>query len=170
MSVFRKYELQFFTATILEWKKLLKPEKYKNIIINSLRFLVKELRVTIHGFVIMDNHIHIIWCIHHPFTREQVQRDFLKFTAQAIKFDLITSHPQVLPHFSVEAKDRKFQFWERNPLSMDLWNEAIVIQKLTYVHENPVKAGIVANPSNYKYSSAMFYETGIDTFGFLTAY
>ena len=170
MAAFRRYELQFFTATILQWKKLLKPEKYKDIIINSFLFLVNESRVAIHGFVIMDNHIHIIWHIHHPFTREQVQRDFLKFTAQAIKFDLLRNHPHILAYFLVDAKDRKFQFWERNPLSVDLRNEAVVLQKLTYIHENPVKAGIAANPSDYKYSSALFYETGIDPFGFLTAY
>jgi hypothetical protein len=36
---------QFFTATNLEWKKLLKPDKYKDIIIESLRFLVNEKRI-----------------------------------------------------------------------------------------------------------------------------
>lgn len=108
--------------------------------------------------------------MHDPFTREQVQRDFLKFTAQAIKFDLIKNHPEVLSQFSVKAKDRQFQFWERNALSVDIWNEAVVVQKLTYIHDNPVKAGLVASPSEYKYSSAAFYETGIDPFGFLTSY
>ena len=51
----------FFTATNLEWKKLLAEDKYKDIIIESMRFLVKNKRVIIYGFVIMDNHIHIIW-------------------------------------------------------------------------------------------------------------
>jgi putative transposase len=52
---------QFFTATILEWKKLLKPEKYKDIILRSLQFPVENKRVKVNGFVIMDNHIHLIW-------------------------------------------------------------------------------------------------------------
>ena len=43
---------QFFTATNLEWKKLLKPDKYKDIVIDSLRFLVKEKRIILYGFVI----------------------------------------------------------------------------------------------------------------------
>ncbi len=51
---------QFFTATIQEWKHLLKEEKYKNIVVDALRFLVKEDKVTINGFVIMSNHLHII--------------------------------------------------------------------------------------------------------------
>jgi hypothetical protein len=41
------YHPQFFTATILEWKHLLKPDKYKELIIESLRFLVREKRVEV---------------------------------------------------------------------------------------------------------------------------
>ena len=51
---------QFFTATILEWKKLLQPDKYKNIIIARMQFLVQDKRVIIYGFVIMANHIYLI--------------------------------------------------------------------------------------------------------------
>ena len=79
---------QFFTATILEWKKLLAPDKYKDIIIDSLTFLVKNNRVFIYGFVIMPNHIHLIWQMKENINPSHVQRDFLKFTAQQIKFDL----------------------------------------------------------------------------------
>ena len=49
-----QYHAQFFTATVLEWKPLLKEDKYKDIIIESLRFLVKEKRVTVYAFVIID--------------------------------------------------------------------------------------------------------------------
>ena len=52
---------QFFTATILEWKRLLQPDKYKAIIVESLRFLVTTNRVIVYGFVIMSNHLHLVW-------------------------------------------------------------------------------------------------------------
>ena len=48
---------QFFTATILDWEKLLAPDKYKDIIIDSLRFLVHANRIKLNAFVVMDNHI-----------------------------------------------------------------------------------------------------------------
>ena len=54
---------QFFTATILEWKHLLEDDYMKDIIIESLSFLGKDGRVIIYGFVIMPNHIHLIWQI-----------------------------------------------------------------------------------------------------------
>ncbi len=52
---------QFFTATILEWKPLLQEDSYKNIILNSLQFLVNKKKIRLYAFVIMNNHIHLIW-------------------------------------------------------------------------------------------------------------
>ena len=79
---------QFFTATNLNWKKLLEPDKYKDVIIRSMRFLVEDNRVIIYGFVIMSNHIHLIWQMKAGIIRDALQRDFLKFTAQWIKDNL----------------------------------------------------------------------------------
>ena len=124
----------FFTATILEWKRLLKPDKYKDIIISSLEFLVKNKRVQVNAFIIMDNHIHLIWQMMEGIKPEAVQRDFMKYTAQKIKQDLIKNHPAVLPHFKVSAKDREYQFWERNALSIELKSLEMFKQKLEYIH------------------------------------
>ena len=55
--------LSFFTATILNWQHLLKPDKYKIIIIDSLRYLSNKEKVKISAFVIMPNHIHLVWKI-----------------------------------------------------------------------------------------------------------
>ena len=159
---------QFFTATILNWKKLLEPDKYKDVIIRSMRFLVENNRVIIYGFVIMSNHIHLIWQMKAGIKRDALQRDFQKFTAQRIKDNLKINHPDVLSLFLVKAKDRKYQFWERNPLSIEIWTEKVLIQKLNYIHENPVRAGLCNYPEEYKYSSALLYKTGIDNWGFLT--
>jgi len=163
-----QYHPQYFTATILNWQHLLKPDKYKAIIIQSLQFLVKEKRIELNAFTIMSNHIHLIWQAQHGHVKENIQRDFLKYTSQTIKRDLELNHPEVLNFFEVGLKDRKYQIWQRNPLSIDLWTKEIFIQKLEYIHNNPITAGLCIYPEQYKYSSAKFYEKGEDEFGFLT--
>ena len=158
----------FFTATNLNWLPLLQPDKYKDIIINSLSFLTANKRVKVFAFVIMQNHIHLIWQTLPGHTPQAVQRDFLKFTGQQIKFDLLKSNPLFLASFRVGAKDREYQFWERNSLGIDLRTRAVFEQKLGYIHQNPVKAGLCQLPEEYHYSSAAFYQTGNNNFGFLT--
>lgn len=164
------YHPQFFTATILEWKHLLAGDEYKNIIIESLLYLKNEQSVIIYAFVIMPNHIHIIWQIQDGYKQDKIQMRFLKYTAQQMKFKLKDTGNIMLDDFLVNAKDRDYQLWERNSLSIDLWNENTFIQKLNYIHNNPVKHPwyLAATPEAYKYSSAKFYETGKDDFGFLT--
>ncbi len=97
--------IQFFTATILQWKHLLKPDKYKYIIIESLRFLTNEKRAAILGFTIMPNHIHIIWKILSPHHRANVQRDFLKFTAHQVIKNLELHYPSAFVYVLTNELD-----------------------------------------------------------------
>jgi len=165
---FPEHYPEFFTATILEWKFLLKPDKFKGIIVDSLSFLVKDGRTKIYGFVIMDNHIHIIWQPKADHTPEKIQHSFLKFTAQSILKDLRSNHPAVLAHFYVGATDRKYQIWERNPLGIEIRNNDTFNQKLDYMHHNPVRAGLCQSAEEYRYSSASFYTNNQLVWNWLT--
>ncbi len=77
----------------------------------------------------MSNHIHLIWQIQSGHEREDVQRDFLKFTSQTIIRDLKKNYPKVLERFYVEAKDRKYQLWEHNPIKYRYMDEGSVYTK-----------------------------------------
>ena len=164
----KRYELSFFTATILEWKYLLANDVYKDIIIDSLQYLVKNKRIHLYSFVIMNNHLHLLWHIIHPHKTEDVQRDFLKYTSQMIIKDLRNNYPELLQDYYVGAKDRKYQVWERNPLNIEIWGEDVLKQKIQYIHNNPVKAELCTYPEEYKYSSASFYNGAVDRFDMLT--
>ncbi|MCX6209916.1 MAG: transposase [Bacteroidetes bacterium] len=162
------YYPSFFTATILEWKHLLKPNKFKDIVTSSLEFLVKEKRVEVFGFVIMSNHLHIIWRVMNEYKLAEVQQSFMKYTAQMMIKELRNNHLKVLEHFFVGAKDRKYQIWERNPLSIELHSNDVLFQKLHYIHANPVKAGLIALAEDYHYSSASLYIKQTTIWNFLT--
>ena len=163
---------QFFTATILEWKPLLKQDKYKQVIMDSLSFLVRKERIKLFGFVVMPNHIHLIWRVHDLLKPQDVQRDFLKYTAMEIKRDLRVNHPAVLERFRVDARDRQYQIWERNPLSVNLYSREVLIQKLDYIHNNPMqhKWQLCSMPETYKFSSAQFYIDNTSEWDFLSHY
>jgi hypothetical protein len=106
------------------------------------------------------------------FKESDVQRDFLKFTAQRIKLDLTTNDPGELQNYRVSAKDREFQFWECRPHSSKMYNRKVVEQKLDYIHNNPLsgKWTLTDIPDNYHYSSVRYYLLNIDEWGFITHY
>jgi putative transposase len=161
---------QYFTATIYEWQPVLAEDRYKNIIVDSLQFLVNDKRLELNAFVIMSNHIHLIWQALPGFTPSAIQASFMKYTAQQIKGSLIKNKPDMLDTFKVNKYDRQYQIWKREPLSIELLNESMFKQKLEYIHYNPVKAGLCNVPEEYHYSSAQFYLDGTNSFGMLMHY
>jgi len=74
-----------------------------------------------------------------------------------------------LEEFLVNHKDRKYQFWQRNALSVYLWSDAGFTQKLEYIHNNPIqlKWKLSELPGHYKYSSANFYYSEDNEFDLL---
>jgi hypothetical protein len=54
-------EMYFWTSTITNWQHLLQPDAHKDIIINSLQWLVQKEMIKVYGYVIMPNHIHLLW-------------------------------------------------------------------------------------------------------------
>jgi len=50
-----------------------------------------------------------------------------------------------------------FQFWRQDNQPMEIYSPKFVFQKLSYIHNNPVEAGLVEKPEHYLYSSAKDY-------------
>ena len=114
------HSAQFFTASIYNRQPVLADNRYKDIIIESLQFLVNEKRIELNALVIMNNHIHLIWQAIAGFTLSEVQASFMKYTAQQIKRLLIKDHSDILEAFKVNKYDRDYQIWKREPLSVNL--------------------------------------------------
>ncbi|WP_207429363.1 hypothetical protein [Pedobacter sp. SYSU D00535] len=76
----------------------------------SLSFLVHEKRVWLYGYVIMPNHIHLLWRKQDDWMDKSVQQQFLKFTAQQIKFNLLHNFPKELNNYRSSQNDRQFHF------------------------------------------------------------
>ena len=131
---------QFFTATIKEWKHLLKEDKYKNIIVDSLKFLATEGNVTINGFVIMPNHLHIIWQAKANNDLPKIQNSFIKHTSK--EFKKLLEKDNGLQAYKVNAIDRKYNFWQRDSLKIELFTAAVFQQKLNYMPARPFRRAL----------------------------
>ncbi len=165
-------QVYFWNDTIKDWKHLLKPDKYKEIILATLKELVEKKKVAVYGFVIMPNHLHLLWEMLYKTGKEMPYASFNKATAHYITKDLKEKHPLVLNHFKVDESEREHRIWKRDPLGVLMDSKKKFEQKLDYIHNNPlqVKWNLAERPEDYKWSSASFYETGVDPFGFLTHY
>jgi putative transposase len=168
-SYIEKGTIVFWTATINNWIPLLQKNKYKDVIINTLEILCAKGKIDVFAFVIMPNHLHLIWRINEMNGNESPQSSLLKYTAHEFKKMLIVDDDLNLGLFSVNAKNKKFEFWQRDSLAIKILSPDMAFQKMEYIHNNPLAKNwyLADEPLNYQYSSSKFYETGNKNYPFL---
>ena len=166
------YEPYFYTETIYNYKTLLADDNLKLIIIKSLQYLTSHKFITIFGYVIMPNHIHLLWNIMNMNGKEIPSVSFSKYTAHEFEKYLKNTDLIKLASFESNKRDRKYHFWKRDPLAIHISSELIFDQRLEYIHNNPLqeKWKICKTPEDYRWSSARFYIDGYDEFSILTNY
>ena len=162
-------QLYFWTATINSWKHLLAKDNYKDVIINSWQYLSDHNKIEVFAFVIMPNHLHTIWRINELNGKESPHNSFLKYTAHKFQEMLRQNSKYQLDSYMVDASNKKYEFWQRDSLAIPLFSREVALQKLNYIHNNPVSEywQLSDEPCDYKYSSAKYYVRNEKNFLFL---
>lgn len=157
----------FLTFTVVQWIDVFTRIEYKEIITESMNYCIAKKGWEINAWVLMTNHLHLICRTKEPFRISDIIRDFKKFTSKKL-IQTIQDIPEsrkewLLDKFNFEARRTRraenFKLWkdDNHALNLDELGGDIVLQKINYIHNNPVRAGIVANPEDYIYSSAGDY-------------
>ena len=161
-SRYRIFETEFpyfLTCTIVGWLPVFSRPEAVRIVLDSWRFLSTSERITIYGYVILENHLHLIACAENL---SKEVGDFKSFTARRI-IDLLetTNARQLLDqlkwHKVHHKMDREYQLWQEGSHPQRIMNDAMMRQKLDYMHHNPVKRGYVDEATHWRYSSARDY-------------
>ncbi len=160
----------FVTATVVDWIDVFSRKVYRDCIIDSLDFCIKNKGMILYGYVIMSNHIHIIVQSSDGKLSDLI-RDFKKFTAKTI-LEKIQAEPESRREWMLErfrlateshTRNEKYQFWKYGNHPEEIYSNKFMWSKLDYIHFNPVRSGIVEKASHYVYSSASNYvnDTGL---------
>lgn len=153
----------FLTFQVINWVDIFTRKRYKDIIVESLNYCIHHKALKVHAWVIMSNHIHTI--LSHESNLSGIIRDFKTFTSKAIIKSII-EYPEsrrdwMLFQFNIRgqmnSRNTNFQFWTQTNHPIELNTNEMIDQRLNYIHENPVRAGIVLESIHYNYSSASDY-------------
>ena len=156
----------FVTSTVVDWVDVFTRPLYKNIVVDSLRYCQQNKELEIYAWVLMTNHLHMIVGTSGVMSLGEVMRDFKKFTAKAV-VRAIQENPEesrrqwLLDRFRFRAaNDRKvagYKFWQEDNHVESVVSLPFFVQKLNYIHLNPVRQEFVDRPEDYPYSSARNY-------------
>jgi putative transposase len=145
----------------------LSSKENKELIVKYLEELSNRGFIKVYSFVVMPNHVHFIWQQLQKNGKKTPQGSFLKYTAHEF-LKKLKQDGQSKP-YEVNAANKKHEIWQRDSLSIEIVSSGFAKQKIDYIHFNPVsgKWNLAKDYLDYYYSSARFYETGVDEFGFL---
>ncbi len=152
----------FLTFTVLEWLPVFTRPETVSILLEAFTFRQQEPEFRLYGYVILENHLHCI--VQAPELAKQI-RELKSYTARKI-IDYLQEKQvsQLLAKLAYYKKahktDREYQLWQEGSHPQWLQNEAMLVEKLQYIHDNPVKRGYVDNPEDWRYSSARNYLGG----------
>ena len=161
-SRYRIWEQQqphFLTCTVVAWLPVFTQPDTVQIVLDSWRLLQEQGRLALYGYVVLENHLHLIASA--P-DLSKTLKEFKSFTARRI-LDLLESRrvrvflDQLAFHKARHKTESRYQLWQEGSHPQLIQGEEMMRQKLDYLHDNPVKRGYVDDPTHWRYSSARNY-------------
>ncbi len=155
-------EVYFVTLTMAGWIDLFTRQVYRDILVRNLSYCQANEGLEIFEYVIMSNHIHLISRRIDGDLKELLGR-FKSYTSKKLLKEISDNIQEsrkewLLNQFKYFAQRneqyREYHLWDTNNYPVLLYSPSIFEQKRNYIHQNPVRAGIVTKPEYYLYSSA----------------
>jgi len=155
----------FLTITVVAWIDVFTRPVYKHLIVDSLNYCIANKGLKVYSWCLMSNHLHLVAGAPDEDMLSDILRDFKKFTSKAL-IEAIKATPEsrrdwLLNLFRYEGKNNKkiknYKVWQDGNDAKEIHMTAFLEEKIAYIHNNPVKAELVANPEEYLYSSARDY-------------
>jgi len=164
----RKYKfhnqegLYFISFAVINWIDVFVRDIYCNIITENLKYCQKEKGMEIFAWCIMPSHLHLIFRAkaNNP---SDILRDFKRHTSKELQNSILDNPTESRKEWMLWMMERagqrnsnvsKRQFWQQHNKPIELWSAKVIDQKVNYIHNNPVEAGLVSEDYHWKYSSA----------------
>ena len=160
--------LYYLTFQVVDWIDIFTRQVYRGLFVESLKYAIDNKELDVFAFVIMSNHIRLII----QSSKGQLSatvRDIKKFTSKRI-IETVQNIPEsrkdwILNLFGFHARQHSrnnvYQVWTHENHAIYLYGPKFIKEKVDYLHNNPVRAGLVEKPEDYLYSSARWY-AGLD--------
>lgn len=149
----------FLTMTVNNWLPIFTRPETVDVVFDGWRYLQSHRGFLIHGYVILENHLHLV--ARSPDIPKDVQ-SFKSYSAKRL-LEVLEAHRaerllRMLALFKRRYKtDSTYQVWEEGSHPQRIEHEVVMRQKLDYIHYNPVKRGYVDHPEHWRWSSARDY-------------
>ena len=157
--------IYFVTITVVDWVDVFTRPSYRYDIVDSLRFCQQKKGLELYAWVLMSNHLHLLASAADGFHLSNILRDFKRHTSTTITRRILTEPESrrrwMMNQFEFsgryDPKIDSYRFWQEGNEAKETFSPVFMMQKLQYIHDNPVRAELVDYPEQYRFSSARNY-------------
>jgi putative transposase len=140
---------------------LLSRDRSREWAIDALASARHRCDLALWAYVIMPEHVHVIVYPRQPVYHVRLIRTALKVPVQRKALAFLRRHaPRYLDRLRDEQPNGAvhYRFWQRGGgYDRNITDPATLHVMIEYIHNNPVRRGLVANPTDWPWSSARFY-------------
>ncbi|MEO6638378.1 MAG: transposase [Ginsengibacter sp.] len=164
-KMFDRGGMYFVSFAVVSWVDVFTRKEYRYIVIESLQHCQAEQGLIVYGWCVMSNHVHLIISAKENNVSD-VLGNFKKFTSKKIVAAILNNPSESRKEWMVKifkeagelnSRNSNYQFWRQDNEPKIIYTPEFARQKLEYIHNNPVDAGIVEKAEEYVYSSARDY-------------
>ena len=158
--------LYFVSFAVVEWLDVFTRNEYKNILLDSLTYCQSNKSMEIMAWCVMTNHVHLIFRSLDGENPAKILGDLKRYTSKKIVSAILDNPRESRKEFLLSkfkkaamysSNVNNYQFWRHDNKPIELWSSKVIEEKINYIHNNPVEAGLVFKPEDYMYSSAIDY-------------
>jgi REP element-mobilizing transposase RayT len=159
-KIYESTHPHFITCTVLHWIPLFVNQQSVQIVIDSLKYLQQSDNLKIYAYVILENHLHLVVSSEDI---SQTMKKFKSYTAKELisllqKQNIQTILDQLAFYKKAHKQETTYQVWQEGIQPKLIQTEQMMIEKINYIHNNPVKRGYVDEAKHWRYSSARDYD------------
>jgi putative transposase len=152
--------LHFITCSCYRRLPLLRSARKREVLLEILSSVRERYQFSLVGYVIMPEHIHILISEPRIGTPGTVMQVFKQRVARAVRRKRRGGNRNQLRLWKSVVDESMKHFWQRRFYDFNVWTAKKRIEKLNYMHMNPVKRGLVEDPKLWMGSSYRFYQYG----------
>jgi putative transposase len=147
--------LHFITFTCYRRLPLLRSVRARNAFVSILGEVRDRYGFLLVGYVVMPEHIHLLMSEPTTGTLSTVMQVLKQRVSRRLRRNKRRTTAQLtLPFASENGLPR---FWQRRFYDFNIWSLKKRVEKLHYMHMNPLKRKLVAHPEDWPWSSFSFY-------------
>lgn len=152
----------FITTTVMNFDSIFSlGRKYNMILIDSLKYMINENHVELFAYVIMPSHVHLVLYVPVGESVINCMRNFKRYTSGEITKLVQQEKRKYLLERLIEnavfSRAQKHKVWMDRFDDLIITTERMMGIKINYIHNNPVKAGLVEKPEDWEFSSVRNY-------------